>query len=198
MAMTLPRELARTFRQLSVDVAEALSEITVPAFVLDRTGNIRWINAAAVDAIGDRRGENYMSVVAPEARKAVAQQFSRKITGKSRTTSYKTILIGRGGRRLSAEVDSVRLEDQGQLMGVFGIVDFDRRPEEAPARVSNLTPRQHEVLVLLARGCSTEQIAEGLHLSRETVRNHIRGVLRALGAHSRLEAVAMARSAGIV
>jgi len=198
MAMTLPRELARTFRRLSLDVAEALSEIPVPAFVLDRMGNIRWINAAAIDAIGDRRGESYMSVVAPEARKAVAQQFSRKITGKSRTTSYRAVLLGQGGQRLSAEIDSVRLEDQGQLVGVFGIVDIDPRPGEAPARASNLTPRQHEVLVLLARGCSTDQISEGLHLSRETVRNHIRGVLRALGAHSRLEAVAMARSAGIV
>jgi DNA-binding NarL/FixJ family response regulator len=48
------------------------------------------------------------------------------------------------------------------------------------------------VLELLERGLSTKQIAEQLHLSTETVRNHIRHLLRAVGAHSRLEAVAIA------
>ena len=56
----------------------------------------------------------------------------------------------------------------------------------------DLTPRQAEVLELLERGLSTKQIAGQLHLSTETVRNHIRHLLRAVGAHSRLEAVAIA------
>ena len=56
-----------------------------------------------------------------------------------------------------------------------------------------LTPRQAEVLRLLERGRSTTQIAEELGLSRETVRNHVRHLLRAVGASSRLEAVAIAR-----
>jgi DNA-binding NarL/FixJ family response regulator len=48
-------------------------------------------------------------------------------------------------------------------------------------------------LRLLEHGRSTQQIAEELHLSPETVRNHVRHVLRNLGVHSRLEAVALAR-----
>ena len=56
-----------------------------------------------------------------------------------------------------------------------------------------LTPRQAEILRLLEHGRSTRQIAEELHLSLETVRNHIRHLMRALGVHSRLEAVALAR-----
>jgi DNA-binding NarL/FixJ family response regulator len=59
----------------------------------------------------------------------------------------------------------------------------------------HLTPRQAEVLELLERGRSTSQIAEELQLSTETVRNHIRHLLRAVGAHSRLEAVAIAHRA---
>jgi DNA-binding CsgD family transcriptional regulator len=51
---------------------------------------------------------------------------------------------------------------------------------------------------MLAEGMSTDQVAAMLHLSKETVRNHIRHVLRALGAHSRLEAVAMARRQGLL
>jgi DNA-binding NarL/FixJ family response regulator len=45
---------------------------------------------------------------------------------------------------------------------------------------------------MLAQGYSTAQIAEELHLSVETVRNHIRRLFHALGVHSRLEAVAVA------
>jgi DNA-binding NarL/FixJ family response regulator len=54
------------------------------------------------------------------------------------------------------------------------------------------------VLRLLDAGASTDQIATELTLSKETVRNHIRQVLRALGAHSRLEAVALARRQGLL
>jgi DNA-binding NarL/FixJ family response regulator len=49
------------------------------------------------------------------------------------------------------------------------------------------------VLTLLADGASTEEIAKALALSEETVRNHIRQLLRRLGVHSRLAAVAYAR-----
>ena len=45
---------------------------------------------------------------------------------------------------------------------------------------------------------ATDQIAATLHLSRETVRNYVRQVLRALGAHSRLEAVALAHQEGLL
>jgi DNA-binding CsgD family transcriptional regulator len=54
------------------------------------------------------------------------------------------------------------------------------------------------VLRHLAVGASTEQIARELNISVETVRNHIRAVLRKLGARSRLEAVAKARSQGLI
>jgi DNA-binding NarL/FixJ family response regulator len=50
-------------------------------------------------------------------------------------------------------------------------------------------------LALLERGRTTRQIADELHLSTETVRNHVRQLLRTLGAHSRLEAVAIAHEA---
>ena len=51
------------------------------------------------------------------------------------------------------------------------------------------------MLRLLQRGASTEQIARELHLSTQTVRNHIRHLLSALGVHTRLEAVAVASGA---
>jgi GAF domain-containing protein len=56
-----------------------------------------------------------------------------------------------------------------------------------------ITPRQMEVLRLLSSGHSTREIGRELYLSEATVRNHIRGLLQAFGAHSQLEVLARAR-----
>ena len=76
---------------------------------------------------------------------------------------------------------------------MFGQVVDIQVDQPPPTAHPHLTPRQTEVLRLLEHGRSTNQIAAELHLSVETVRNHIRHILRALGVHSRLEAVALTR-----
>lgn len=55
-----------------------------------------------------------------------------------------------------------------------------------------LTPRELEVLQLLARAHTTERIADELFISINTVRNHVANILSKLGVHSKLEAVAIA------
>ncbi len=79
------------------------------------------------------------------------------------------------------------------VVGVFGFGRMLALEEPGTRAAPALTPRQHEILRLLAQGLTTERIAAALGLSVETVRNHIRGLLRALDVHSRLEAVAVAR-----
>ena len=77
--------------------------------------------------------------------------------------------------------------------------EMERRvPSEAQPNDKSLTPRQRETLRLLSAGASTDEIADELYISKETVRNHIRQILRALDAHSRLAAVAKARALGLV
>ena len=83
-------------------------------------------------------------------------------------------------------------------IGIFGVAHPEDIRREPPPDAPHLTPRQAEVLRHLAVGCSTEQIAQELNISLETVRNHIRAVLRKLGARSRLEAVAKARRQGLI
>jgi DNA-binding NarL/FixJ family response regulator len=61
-----------------------------------------------------------------------------------------------------------------------------------------LTQRELEVLQLLAHGFSTEKIAADLFISVHTVRNHVSKILAKLGAHSKLEAVAIATRDKIV
>jgi len=53
-----------------------------------------------------------------------------------------------------------------------------------------LTPREREVLQLLARGVSTRQVADSLGVSMNTVRSHVQSLSRKLGVHSRVQAVA--------
>ena len=68
-----------------------------------------------------------------------------------------------------------------------------------PAELGDdLTVREREVLAMLARGLSTEQMVDELTLSIHTVRNHIRNVLAKLEARSRLEAVAVAIRLGVI
>lgn len=61
-----------------------------------------------------------------------------------------------------------------------------------------LTRRQLEILRLLGKGKTTDEIAGELDLSRTTVRNYIASVLAALGVHTRLQAVLAARRAGLL
>jgi two-component system, NarL family, response regulator LiaR len=58
---------------------------------------------------------------------------------------------------------------------------------------SPLTTREWEVIDLLAEGLTTDEIARSLHLSSETVRSHVKHILRKLDARSRAEAVAAAQ-----
>jgi two-component system response regulator DevR len=62
----------------------------------------------------------------------------------------------------------------------------------------DLSPREQEVLHLLAEGTSTQEMADQLYLSTHTVRNHVRNLSAKLGAHSKLEAVAIASRAGLL
>ena len=60
----------------------------------------------------------------------------------------------------------------------------------------NLTPREMEVLLLVARGLGNRRISEDLHLSETTVKRHLSNVYEKLGVHSRGEAVGRAVSEG--
>ena len=174
------------------DVAEALEHINIPSYVLDDTGVIRWLNTAARRMVGEVSGRQFTSVVAPEETRRARELFARNLLGTAPVTDSAVVLIDDSGARVGVEVSSVPLRRGGRVVGVFGQVsDVLEEPQGHPEL--SLTPRQAEVLQLLERGRSTDQIADELHLSRETVRNHIRHLLRAVGASSRLEAVAVAR-----
>ena len=176
------------------DLEQALEGVGVPSYVLDTTGIVRWINPAAERLLGDIRGRHFTSVVAPEDSRRARELFSRKVLGTSPATDATGVLVSTAGARVEVEISAVTLRSGQRVVGVFGLLED--RPDNTPtAPLPHLTPRQVEVLRLLEQGRSTKQIAAELHLSTETVRNHIRRLFRALGVNSRLEAVAAARAA---
>ena len=108
-------------------------------------------------------------------------------------------MLAPDGSHVPIEVSAVVVEGTDhRIVGVFGTIQPVAPAFRPPPLPLGLTPRQLEVLHHLAHGESTAQIADALGIQRETVRNHVRGILRALRVHSRLEAVAAARQRGLL
>jgi PAS domain S-box-containing protein len=182
------------------NVADALERLPLPTFAIAKSGVIRWLNRAAEGIAGDVRGERFLSVVAPESRGVVKEQFARKLIEGVGATDYEAVLLRADGTPVKVEVSSVPFRDEeGRVAGVFGAVIVEPPNLQSAGRVEpHLTPRQAEVLMYLAHGFSTEQMAEMMNVSKETVRNHVRGLLGRLGVHSRLEAVTAGRARGLI
>ena len=176
------------------DVEQALESVGVPSYVLDTTGIVRWLNPAAERLVGDVRGRHFTSLVAPEDSPRARELFAQKMLDTALATEATGHLVTTAGTRVAVEISAVALKNGETVVGVFGLIE-GRPDDSATAPPPHLTPRQVDVLRLLEQGRSTKQIAAELHLSTETVRNHVRGLFKALGVNSRLEAVAAARAA---
>ncbi len=72
------------------------------------------------------------------------------------------------------------------------------RPDTAEQQLPTLTPREHEVLQLLATGLETRLIAREMGVSVHTCRGYVKAILAKLDAHSQLEAVARAMRFGLI
>jgi len=100
------------------------------------------------------------------------------------------ITAGQGKRRVGLSTVAID-HGEGPLIVHVMVPHGENRPgHSVPAP---LTPRQLQVLRLLADGIPAKVIATRLGLAEDTVRNHIRAILAALETHSQLEAIAKAR-----
>jgi pimeloyl-ACP methyl ester carboxylesterase/DNA-binding CsgD family transcriptional regulator len=70
-------------------------------------------------------------------------------------------------------------------------------PADAPQVFPELTPREHEVLELIARGLSNAEIAEELLITPKTARNHVTRIYSKLQVDTRAQAIVLAREAGL-
>jgi DNA-binding NarL/FixJ family response regulator len=85
------------------------------------------------------------------------------------------------------------------LGGLLAGVARRRRDHERVDRLLDLlTPRELEVLQLLATGATNQQIADALNISAQTAKTHVQKVMKKLGVHSRLQAVVLATDGGLL
>jgi DNA-binding CsgD family transcriptional regulator len=184
----------------ALNFQRAVHELAAPAYVIDRGGRFCWLNPPFVEMLGDRRGQSFVDGVAPEHRRLARSNLAQKVCGET-TTIYDLRVMDRSGQRLTLRITSAPLRRAGAIVGIFGVgVPLDEMAVDADADslLANLTPRQLDTLRLLGQGLETRQIATHLGIAEETARNHIRALLRAMGARSRLKAVLIGLRTGLL
>lgn len=170
-----------------------------PVALLDESRTIVQLNDAAAELFGGDRellvGRSMADSVRPSERAQSALEWEEFL----RTGEY-------SGRRevIRADGSSVKVDFAARIAGVDG----ERRaiyvamldPEQdgpqagAPAELP-LTAREREVVMLIALGRDTTEIAAELHVSPETVRSHVRNAMAKLDVHTRAQLVAVVISA---
>ena len=110
----------------------------------------------------------------------------------------------------SADVDAIldatrrlgegeTLLSEDELIALLRLAGQNREEEvEARASIELITPREREVLQMLAEGLSNKEIAAKLHMSVDTERTHMMNILNKLGVHSRIQALLFAARHGLV
>ena len=177
-------EIRQELRRVAVDVA--LVELALP-------------DGGGVELIRDLRTRN------PEARVLVLtaseEQHERAVAfaaGASGVLS-KT-------RHVAEIIDAIRKVCAGdallsphEAVDLFRLVDQQREAERTTHHlITQLTPRERELLQLLAEGLDDAEMAKRLGISPKTVRNHMVHVLDKLGVHSRLQALVLGAHYGLV
>lgn len=182
----------------SSGVLSALEAVRVPAYIVDLQRRVRWQNAASIELVGDLRGRLDASVLCADDLARARDAFSRKLKGASHA-DVEVSVARRDGKQVRVAISTAPVKDaDGVMIGSFGLVHVLEEVDPSLASPPRLSGRERETLTLLAAGYSTALMAEKMGISRETVRNHVKSLLRSLGASSRVEAVAKGRDVGLI
>ena len=188
------------FRELDFWLVDSL---IIPASLHNVDGTFVHMNAAAERAANvtsdDLRGRSLTYLVVPEQRPHVEDLF-RSAVERGEPNDFETSFVDGAGHLRTARAQHLPLRKGDEIVGVLILAWGVLSPSEPGELLSppRLTPRQVEVLSLIAAGFSTEEAAKRLTLSADTIRNHLRNAFRELRAHNRLEAIVAARRLGLL
>jgi DNA-binding NarL/FixJ family response regulator len=139
----------------------------------------------AVVVIAGQRGD----LTAAEAMRAgAAVHLTKRDTRQPARVRAAVYVAGDGGRMVAPD----------GVPSLISAIGSSGVQAKAPSGRRALTPREREVLALMANGGTNRQIATSLEISEQSVKNHISNLLRKLGARNRTEAAAVARRDGLV
>ncbi len=170
---------------LLVDGERRIVEVNEPALALVARSRAELIGTSIVDVIDP-------SERAESERQWQAFQRSGEYKGSRE-------LLRSDGSKVAIDFAARLAEVDGRRLAIYVMLASDvasdgswPSPAAASAPDSPLTPREREVVTLIAMGRETSQIAQELHVSPETVRTHVRNAMSKLGAHTRAQLVAIA------
>lgn len=106
--------------------------------------------------------------------------------------------VYQGGVLILPSVAAKLVAEYARLVSAVGQPPSQVAPAPPPIPVGELTPRESEVLRLVAGGLSNRQIAEQLYLTEGTVKNHVSAIYAKLHARDRAQAISMALRQGLV
>lgn len=156
-------------------------------------------NAAWVDRAGGGNATTPKVLLSVRASRPEGQVFAVLPLGANATLIAAAVRLAAAGYRVSGEGDSHDDFDRaanpaGGHSGLFGEEPHDDGAAARPA----LSPREAEVLALLAEGAPNKVIARRLNISVHTAKFHVAAILIKLGAANRTDAIAIAMRQGLV
>jgi DNA-binding CsgD family transcriptional regulator len=201
------------------DLHRSIDSTTAPAYITDRDGRIKGWNSAAHALLGhtvaEVRGRRCDQVV--DGRDVFGNAICgpgcpvRQVSRQRALQRFRMHVRTAADYYVEVECTYLRVRndegDEAIIHLLQPVPDGHHRPAPpgegatdtvGPSNSTPLTPRETEVLRLLAAGLGTRAVAEELSVSVATVRTHVENILQKLEVHSRLEAVALALRKGLL
>lgn len=166
-----------------------------PVVLLDESRRIVSLNEAAVRLLGADRerlvGSNFSDRVLPAERERSAAEWLEFLrSGEYAATRF---LVRADGSTVHVDFAARLAEVDGERRAIYVVIPRDAPvpPPSPTAAELVLTPRERQIVMLIAMGRDTAEIAAELHVSPETVRSHVRNAMAKLDVHTRAQLVAV-------
>jgi DNA-binding NarL/FixJ family response regulator len=180
--------------------------------ILGATPSIRVVAEVAPEDVVSLEGESIDLVVCDVADDAVLDSVLERapkgvpVLALAGSAEQSRELIGAGARGVLLRNASAQQLSSASLAVAAGLFALDEAvvepwiaPRPAPLEsLVSLTPREHEVLALMAEGLSNKWIASRLGISEHTVKFHVNSILDKLEADTRTDAVVRAARQGLL